>query len=68
MAPGAVPGTVLSVSADGVVVACGMGALQLRILQPAGGKRMPAAAFAAGRLVAPGTCFAAAAGRDTQGT
>jgi methionyl-tRNA formyltransferase len=50
----AVPGTVLSVSADGVDVACGSDALRLRTVQPAGGKRMPARAFAVGRGLEPG--------------
>ena len=36
-------------SGDGIVVACGDGALRLAELQPAGGRRMSAAAFAAGR-------------------
>lgn len=42
------PGTVLESGADGLVVACGSGALKLTELQKAGGKRMPAAAFLAG--------------------
>jgi len=49
------PGTVLRADAEGLVVACGGGALVLREIQPAGGKRMRADAFLAGRPVAPGT-------------
>ncbi|TXH75028.1 methionyl-tRNA formyltransferase [Thiobacillus sp.] len=55
-APGAGdPGTVLRADAEGLVVACGSGALALREIQPAGSKRMSAAAFLAGRPVPPGT-------------
>lgn len=42
------PGTVLSAGADGVVVACGNGALRLKQLQRAGGKRLAAADFLRG--------------------
>lgn len=54
------PGTVLAVAADGVVVACGEGALRLAVVQPAGGKRMPAAAFALGHALTVGARFSAA--------
>ena len=55
-APGAGdPGTVLRTDAEGLVVACGGGALALREIQPAGSKRMSAAAFLAGRPLPPGT-------------
>ncbi len=56
--PGEPPGTVVGVGAEGVDVACGEGVLRLSTLQPAGGKRMSAAAFAAGRGLAPGARFA----------
>ena len=49
------PGEVLHAAADGLVVACGSGALALQEIQPAGSKRMTAAAFLAGRPLAPGT-------------
>ncbi len=49
------PGTVLAAHGGELHVACGQGALALRTLQPAGGKRMSAAAFLAGRPLAPGT-------------
>ena len=55
-APGAGdPGTVLRSDAEGLVVACGGGALALREIQPAGSKRMSTAAFLAGRPLPPGT-------------
>jgi len=53
---GVAPGTVLGVE-DSIEVACGQGSLRLLTLQPAGGKRMPAAAFAAGRGVSRGARF-----------
>jgi len=55
--PTAQPGTVLAVGPEGIDVACGEGTLRLVTLQPAGGKRMNAAAFAAGRALAPGARF-----------
>jgi methionyl-tRNA formyltransferase len=51
------PGTVLTVSADGVVVATGSGALVLQELQRPGGKRLAVADFLHGFEVAPGACF-----------
>ncbi len=53
----AAPGTVVGVSGDGVDVACGTGVLRLAVVQPAGGRRMPAAAWAVGRAVRPGVRF-----------
>ena len=52
-----IPGEVLRVEADALVVACGNGALALQEVQPAGSKRMTAAAFLAGRPLLPGTRF-----------
>ena len=46
------PGQVLAADADGIVVACGDGALRLLSVQPAGGKIMSGAAFANGHRVA----------------
>lgn len=43
------PGEVLSCSPDGLLVACGTDAVRVTQLQPAGGRRMDMAAFAAGR-------------------
>jgi methionyl-tRNA formyltransferase len=51
------PGQVLRAEADQLVVACGDGALALQELQPAGSKRMLAAAFLAGRPLSPGVRF-----------
>ena len=48
------PGTVMAVARDALEIACGGGTLRLLTVQPAGGKRMPAAAFALGRRLAAG--------------
>ncbi len=48
------PGTVLSAGEDGVLVACGEGALLLTELQRAGGKRLQAAALLRGFPIATG--------------
>lgn len=48
-------GTVLHCGADGITVACGTRAVNITELQPAGSKRMSAAAFAAGHNIAEGT-------------
>lgn len=53
------PGVILRADGEGVVVACGEGALCLQTVQPAGGKRMGAAAFAAGRQLTAGSRFGA---------
>ena len=42
---GAAPGTVVSAGPDGIVVACGEGALALHMLQKPGGKRVRAREF-----------------------
>ncbi len=57
VATGVAPGTVLAMEGDTIVVACGAGALGIAELQPAGGRRMSAAAFVAGRRLAPGVRF-----------
>lgn len=51
------PGTVFAVSGEGIDVACGEGILRLAVVQPAGGKRMEAVAFATGRALRPGMRF-----------
>ncbi len=56
---GVPPGTVSGVGSEGIDVACGDGVLRLVTVQPAGGTRMKAAAFAAGRAVRPGMHFGA---------
>jgi methionyl-tRNA formyltransferase len=48
------PGTVLDADPLGLVVACGEGSLRLLEVQPAGARRMSAAAFIAGRRLARG--------------
>jgi methionyl-tRNA formyltransferase len=53
------PGTVVGAGADGVVVACGAGALVVTELQRPGGRRLPPAEFLAGLPLAPGDRFAA---------
>ncbi|MCU0896518.1 MAG: methionyl-tRNA formyltransferase [Burkholderiales bacterium] len=60
MRDGATPGTILRASAsDGLVVACGEGALALDELQKAGGKRLAAADFLRGTRLEPGRRFGA---------
>ncbi len=48
------PGTVLAAGVDGIVVACGEGALCLTELQKSGGKRLAAADFLHGFSLKPG--------------
>ncbi|MDR1934922.1 MAG: methionyl-tRNA formyltransferase [Candidatus Accumulibacter sp.] len=55
---GAAPGRVVSAGADGIVVACGEGALRLAELQKAGGRRLSAAQFLSGHPLRPGVAFA----------
>jgi methionyl-tRNA formyltransferase len=52
---GGEPGTVLEAGSAGVLVACGTGALRITLLQRAGGKRLPAAAFLSGAALRVGT-------------
>lgn len=51
------PGTVLAVEKDGIVVACGQGALCLEVLQRPNAKALPAAQFAQGFAVHAGDRF-----------
>jgi methionyl-tRNA formyltransferase len=53
----AAPGTVVAVDERAITVACGDGALVVEELQPAGGRRMGAAVFAAGRRLTLGARF-----------
>ncbi len=55
------PGTVIGANVDGVIVACGAGVLRVTELQPAGSRRMSAAACTAGRRIAAGMRLAAPA-------
>ena len=56
------PGTIVRADAKGIVVACGEGALLVRELQRASGKRMSAAAFLAGHPLAGDARFGLANG------
>ncbi len=52
------PGAVLRASAkEGLLVACGEGALEILEMQAPGGKRMAARAYLAGKKIEPGTKF-----------
>ena len=51
------PGTVLSVDSEGIVIACGRGALRFEEAQAPGKKRSASADFARGYSVIPGTIF-----------
>lgn len=57
-APAAAPGTVVTVTPEGLLVACGVGQLFIHDLQPANRRRMPAADFAQGYRVQQGQRFA----------
>jgi methionyl-tRNA formyltransferase len=52
-------GCVVSADGQGIVVACGDGAIVVRELQRAGGRRLGAAAFLAGHPLAPNAVFGA---------
>jgi methionyl-tRNA formyltransferase len=54
-----VPGTVLAVDDDGLLVACGTGTVRVREVHPAGKRRLLAREWAAGRGVAPGDVLTA---------
>lgn len=49
------PGTVLRADRQGILVACGKGAVLIREIQPEGGRRMPAEAFLCGHPLPAGT-------------
>ncbi|QMV72053.1 methionyl-tRNA formyltransferase [Comamonas piscis] len=50
----AAPGQILAADGQGIVVACGEGALRITELQRPGGKRLPAADFLRGHALQPG--------------
>ena len=52
-----VAGEVLAVNREGILIACGEGAMLVRELQKAGGKRLSAVQFLAGTAIAPGARF-----------
>lgn len=54
---GGVPGEVIAADEEGVLVACGMGAVRVREAQPPGKRRMPAGDWVRGRGVAVGERF-----------
>ncbi|MDO8860074.1 methionyl-tRNA formyltransferase [Haliea sp. E1-2-M8] len=60
------PGTVISADRDGILVACGEGALRIRQLQLPGGRALPATDIlnARGALFAPGSRFEPGTPRD----
>jgi methionyl-tRNA formyltransferase len=51
------PGKIVSADGSGLLVACGHGALRVRELQRAGGRRLSAASFLDGHPVAAGATF-----------
>jgi len=55
-------GAIVSADASGLLVSCGRGALLVRELQRAGGKRLAAAAFLAGHPIVAGAAFDAISG------
>ncbi|HOI50926.1 MAG TPA: methionyl-tRNA formyltransferase [Azonexus sp.] len=55
------PGEILAIDRQTLVVACGEGALAIRELQKAGGKRLPVQQFLAGNALRVGDLFTAAA-------
>ncbi|HEU4643324.1 MAG TPA: methionyl-tRNA formyltransferase [Gemmatimonadaceae bacterium] len=59
------PGQVLAIDADGMLVACGDGAVRIAFAQPAGKKRMDVSAWARGRGVAAGDVFGTDGAGDT---
>ena len=53
--PGAAPGTVLRADREGILIACGEGALLAKEVQAPGKKRMPADAYLKGHSIEKGT-------------
>ncbi len=53
----AVPGAVIAVEKDAIIVACGNGALALKVLQKPGGKALPVAQFVQGFPIRAGDRF-----------
>ncbi|MEO6423482.1 MAG: methionyl-tRNA formyltransferase [Candidatus Nitrotoga sp.] len=53
-------GTVLAIEKNGIIVACGQGALCLEVLQRQNAKAMPVVQFLQGFAVHPGDCFTSA--------
>jgi methionyl-tRNA formyltransferase len=57
------PGTIVSAGPDGLIVACGQGAIRVTECQKPGGKRLPVREFLVGFPIQSGQCFTRA---DTQ--
>ena len=55
---GAEPGTIIEVTKEGILVACGMGVFEITELQPENKKRMSAADFIKGYRLSKGERFA----------
>ena len=53
----AMPGQILDINQQGMTIACGDGTVQVRVVWPAGKKRMSPAEWQRGRGVAPGVQF-----------
>ncbi|OUM87720.1 MAG: methionyl-tRNA formyltransferase [Bacillus thermozeamaize] len=51
------PGTILEVTQEAVIVACGRDALEILQIQPSGKTRMTVADYLRGRTIQPGECF-----------
>jgi len=65
-APASAPGTVETVGAEGIVVACGRQCLRLTQLQRSGGRRLAARDFLAGAAIAPGATWSSPADATRQ--
>jgi len=59
------PGEVVAADAEGIVVACGSGALRLLMVKPEGRDAMPAADWARGARIEPGARFATETRKET---
>ncbi|MCB9757108.1 MAG: methionyl-tRNA formyltransferase [Candidatus Omnitrophica bacterium] len=51
------PGTILTITKEGIIVATSKDALVLKTVHPQSGKEMPAYAFAVGQRLSVGSCF-----------
>lgn len=60
------PGEIINATNNGIVVACGHGALRIEILQPAGGKKLTTSQYMAGRTVSIGDRFISTVSTATQ--
>ncbi len=61
------PGQIIHIDEQGVLVACGQGAMRLTVLQRAGGKRLAAADFLRGFALQPGMILGADAATPADG-